>query len=162
MGLPAGPILVAILRLPSCWQDRHDERVPEYLAKVAYAISEEARDIDEAAALVAISKHESGDCIRVQLRYTHSGAYGAFQLENKQHLYPEVSFLGLDYANIHHGAYAARDIWSRTFNCGSTFADRMTSYAGRQCGTDWPSLSARVGTYYFVRSVIEKEMKRYG
>jgi hypothetical protein len=156
----AGPILVAIMSLPGCYKDKRDERVPDHLARVAYALGQETKDVDEAAALATIAYHESRYCLKVQEKYTRSGAYSSWQLEGKRHLYPQP-FVGLDYEPIHNAAYAAVDIWRRTYNCGYSFRDRMTSYAGRACGTNWPTLDARVGTYWYVRSVIVKEIKKH-
>lgn len=150
-----GLVLGAILRLPTCYQDRHDERVFDHLTRIAYAISEEAKDVDEAAALVAIGKHESGFCLAVQDHSTHSSALSSWQLEGKSGKYPGP-FLGLEMESIHNAAHAAVDIYRHSWQCGPTFSDRVTAYAARPCHTIWPSLKAREGTFWFVRSVIAK------
>ncbi len=159
--IPAGPVLAALLSLPSCWADRNDVRLPDHLVRVAYAVAAEARDIDEAAALETIAYHESGNCLRVQERYTHSGAYSAWQLEGKRHLYKQP-FIGLEIEPIQNAVYAASDVWRHSHNCGGSFRDMMTSYAGRPCGKKWPTLDARVNTYWYLRNRMQKEMKKYG
>ncbi len=157
--LIAGIVYAALVSLPGCYADRHDSRVPDFIATEAYAIAAEARDIDEVAALGSIIYHEAANCIRVQTKYTHSGAYSVFQLENKRHLYPQP-FLGLDYPAVHNATYAAVDIWRKTWNCGPGFENRMTSYAGRPCGVKWPTLDKRVSTYWYLRNRLVKEMKK--
>ena len=146
------------MKLPTCYEDRADPRVPDFLATEAYAIAAETRTVDEAAALGSILHHEGGNCIRVQTRYTHSGGYSVFQLEGKRHLYKQP-FLGLDYPAIHNAVYAAVDVWRHTWNCGPTFSDRMTSYAGKPCGIHWATLDARASTFWYLRNVMVKEMK---
>ncbi len=143
------------MELPVCYHDRADARVPNHLARIAYAISAEAKDADEAAAIAAIGKHESGNCLAVQDHYTHSGALSTWQLENKQDKYPGP-FLGLSFDPIRNAAHAAVDVYRHSWQCGPTFADRVTAYAARPCHTDWPSLKEREGTFWFVRSVIAK------
>jgi hypothetical protein len=157
----AGVVYAGLVSLHGCYADRHDSRVPDFIATEAYAIAAEVRDVDEAAALVSILYHESSNCIRVQTKYTRSGAYSVFQLEGKRHLYPQP-FLGIDYVPFHNAVYAAVDVWRHTHNCGHSFRDRMTSYAGRACGTDWPTLSSRVNMYWHLRNIMVKEMKKYG
>jgi hypothetical protein len=155
----SGPILAMIMALPTCYKDRQDLRVPDFLATEAYAIAAEARDVDEAAALGSIMHHEAANCIRVQTKYTHSGAYSVFQLEGKRHLYPQP-FLGLNYNPVHNAVYAAVDTWRHTWNCGPGFANRMTSYAGKPCGVEWKTLRERTNTFWYLRSVLVKEIKK--
>ena len=159
--IPAGPVLIGLMHLHTCYADRHDSRVTDFLATEAYAIAAEVKDVDEAAAIETIIYHESSNCIRVQTHYTHSGAYSVLQLEGKRHLYPQP-FLGLEYEPIHNAVFAAVDVWRHTWNCGPGFANRMTSYAGRQCGTKWPTLDKRVSTFWYLRGIISKEMKKNG
>lgn len=158
MSFPAGPILFAILQLPPCWADRHDSRQFDHLTRVAYAIGEEARDIDEAAALVAIGKNESGLCIAVQDHYTHSGGFSTYQLEGWNGKYPGP-FVGLSYESIHRATYAAVDIWRHSFQYGPGISARLYAYAGQYPGKHWPGVKPRMDTYYFVRGVLAKEMK---
>jgi hypothetical protein len=143
--------------LPTCWADRNDARMPDHLTRIAYAISEEARDADEAAALVSIGKAESGFCIAVQHHYTHSGALSMWQLEKKQDKYPGP-FLGLEYEPIHNAAHAAVDVWRHSHQCGQRPEDMFSAYGARPCGTIWPSLKSRVATYWCARSIIKKAM----
>lgn len=155
----SGPILVALMQLPTCYKDRTDPRVPEFLATEAYAIAAEVRDVDEAAALGSILHHEAANCIKVQTQYTHSGAYSVFQLEGKRHMYQQP-FLGLEYNSIHNAVYAAVDVWRHTWNCGPGFANRMTSYAGKPCGEKWATLDARTNTFWYLRNIMVMEMKK--
>jgi len=157
--IPFGPVFIAITSLNVCYQDRHDARVPDHLVRIAAAVSVEAKDADEAASILAIGRHESANCLRVQDHYTHSGAYSFLQLEGKRHLYPQP-FVGLEYEPIYNAVYAAIDIWRHTWNCGPGFENRMTSYAGRKCGTQWPTLKSRVSTYWHLKNIIVKEMKK--
>ncbi len=161
-----GPVLVAVMKLASCYADRNDERVPDHLARVAYAIGDEARNPEEAAALVTIGKFESGFCIAVQDHYTHSGGYSMFQLEGKGNKYP-TPFTGLDFPSIRRATYAAADVWRHSHNCGQSPNAMFTAYAGRPyCSvyvddaggmvTTWPTLQARVNTYWYVLGIIKK------
>lgn len=157
MIVPAGPILVAMMALPGCYRDRADERVPAHLTRIAYAISEESRSLDEAAYLVAIGKNESNFCIHVQERYTHSGGWSTWQLEGWRGKFPGP-FVGLGFNEIHNAAHAAAYVLRHSHQCGQRPEDIFSAYGGRPCGTIWPSLHNRVSTYWYVRSVIKKEM----
>jgi len=166
--IAAGAILVAVMKLASCYQDRNDERVPDHLARIAYAIGAEARTPEEAAALVTIGKFEGGFCIAVQDHYTHSGGWSTFQLEGKNNKYPGP-LVGLSYESIRRATYAAADVWRHSHQCGQSPWAMFTAYAGRPyCSfyidkngntvTTWPTLDARVNTYWYVLSIIKKEM----
>ncbi len=157
MSVGAGPILLAIWALAGCYQDRNDERVPDHLARIAYAISSEARDVDEAAYLVTIGKNESNFCIGVQEKYTHSGGWSTYQLEGWRGKFPGP-FVGLNYSEIHNATYAAVRVLRHSHQCGHKPEDILTAYAGRECGTIWPTLKTRVATYWYVRATIKKAM----
>lgn len=151
--IPAGAILIAIMHLPVCWADRADARVPGHLARIAYAISEEAKDADEASALISISKNESNNCIAVQDHYTHSGALSMWQLENKQRKY-KGPFLGLEYDPIHNAAHAALDVWRHSGGCPGGVSGKFRVYGGRNCDEPFPSLANRLSVYWFAYGVI--------
>lgn len=153
----AGPILIAILSIAGCYQDRADERVPDHLARIAYAISEESRTLDEAAYLVAIGKNEANFCIAVQEHYTHSGGWSTWQLEGWSGKFPGP-FVGLDYGAIHNAAHAAVSVLRKSHQCGHEPKDIFTGYGGRACGTIWPTLKTRVATYWYARATIKKAM----
>lgn len=149
----------AIKALPSCWADRNDTRVDEYHERLSVAISEETRDISEAAAMVTIAKHEGGLCIGPQEHYTHSGAKSTFQLEGKSHLYPGP-FLGLEYEPIRNATHAAVDVWRHSHGCKvrDPIAGRFSVYAGGgRCGKSWNGLRERVSTYWYVYSILKYE-----
>lgn len=156
--IPAWAILVAIQSLRPCWVERDDPNLLLYHEKVALAISEEAEDVDDAAALISIAKNESGLCQWVQAK-KRGPASSAWQLEGKTRLY-QGPFVGLDYEPIHNAAHAAVDVWHHTGGCGNGIAGHFSVYAGGgRCGKDWPSLRARVSVYWFVYQRITKEIQ---
>jgi hypothetical protein len=151
-------IYAAIIALGACFAERNDPRVPAHLERVAVAVSIEARDFDEAAALLAIAESESAFSIRVQAGPTGSGGLSDWQLEGKTGKYPGP-FVGLELEPIRNAAHAAVSVYRHSWQCGPTFADRATAYAARQCGTEWPTLKARVASFRYARGVMWREAR---
>jgi len=148
-------ILCAILAVGSSWAERNDPRVPAHLERIAVAISEEARDEYEAAALVAISRSESAFSIRVQAGPTGSGALSDWQLEGKSGKFPGP-FVGLKLGPIRNAAHAAIAVWRMSRQCGVGPRNQFTSYAGRPCGIEWPTLETRVARLGYARMVMRR------
>lgn len=142
--------LAAMQALPVCWVERDDSRKPEQYDTIAQAISAEARDDDEAAALITIGYSESTFALRVQTGELKGKASGLWQLEGRG------KFVGFGLADTQRSAHAAVGAWRHSWQCGSTFADRITAYAGRACGTVWPGLETRVARFRYVRWTIAK------
>lgn len=151
-------IFAALAGLPVCWTDRVDERKPQQLQTVAVAVSEVADSVDDAAALLAIAQNESSFSLSVHAGIDRGPGRGLWQLEGqgRRHAGP---FVGLDLAATTNAASVALFAWDHSWNCGKTLADRFTAYAGRPCGVLWPSLKQRVATYWYVRSVMQKEIR---
>jgi len=147
----AKAILVALQALPLCWQDRADPRKPAQYDTIAQAVSAETRDVSEAAEVVALGYSETRFCLRVHEGKWRGKASGPWQVENSG----DLTGLGLD--ETRRSLRAALGIWRRSWQCGPTWADRFTAYAGRGCQTIWPTLEQRVARAKFTRLVIWKE-----
>jgi len=151
-------VFVVMNSFPVCWQDRADERKPEQLHTVAAAIAAASPSPRRAAFLLAISWHESRWCIHV-----HSGAHtgpgrGLFQMEGQERRYPGP-FVGLTPEETGNAAWVASRIIGRSGQCGHSAAAVFTVFAGRACGTSWPTLDARVQTFRFVSARLARALK---
>lgn len=155
----AHAVRIAIVALGTCWSERDDPRLADHLDRISAAVSEEARDDDEAAALLAIARSESAFSIRVQSAPTRSGALSDWQLEGKVGKFPGP-FVGLELEPIRNAAHAAVSVYRHSWQCGPAFADRATAYAARPCGAEWPTLKARVASFRYARIVLRREEQR--
>jgi hypothetical protein len=149
-------VLIALQAFPVCWRERHDARVAQHLERVADSIAAESDSAEDAAALIAIGENESAFSIRVQLGPTGSGALSDWQLEHAERRYPGP-FIGLEPEPIRNAAHAALGIWRHSWQCGPRLADRFTAYAAAKCGSHWPTLGTRVGSYRFARGILARE-----
>ncbi len=147
--LTPNAVLAVILHLTPCYADRAAD-IPTKSAQyvnIATAISVVADgSLDKASKLISKGYNESRFCLAV-----HSGAHrgygrGLYQLEGQSRRYAGP-FVGLDYESTLNATRVASDILDHSYQCGPTPADVFTAYAGRECGTDWKTLQARVRTY---------------
>ncbi len=151
----AEQVLAALLSLAPCYADRN---APEgakatQLAYVARAVASEAGNVDEAAYLVAIAWHESRLCLDVHAGNVRGPGRGLWQIERASRRVPP--FTGLDEVSTRHAAHEALWMVRHSHQCGAGPAAVFTAYAGRACGVKWPTLSARVATWYYVRSLLQ-------
>jgi len=144
----AAIVLAAMHAFPICWPERADPRKVEQYETIARAISDEARDSDEAAALIAIGYSESAFSLRVQSGELKGKASGLWQLEGRG------KFVGLGLDDTTRSAHAALQAWRHSWQCGHSLADRFTAYAAAPCGSTWPTLAKRVERFRFARYTI--------
>lgn len=147
-------ILAALQALPPCWADR---AAPEgakatQLAYISRAIAAEAETVEEAAYLVTIAWHESRLCLDVHAGLSRGHGRGLWQLERGSRREPP--FEGLSEADTRHAAHEALWMVRHSWHCGGAPAARFTAYAGRACGSVWPTLVSRVRTWYWVRGML--------
>jgi len=150
-------VLYAMSSLPVCYADREDPRKPEQMQNLAVAIAQASPTPRRAAFLIAIGYHESRFCLRVQSGEHRGPGRGAWQLEGQSRRY-QGPFIGLTPEETGNAAWVASDIIGRSGQCGTRPADVFTAYAGRACGSSWPTLAARVLTFRFVSYRLERAL----
>lgn len=151
-------VFIAMSVLPTCWTDREDPRKPEQLRNIAHAIAKASPTPRRAALLITIGWHESRFSLRV-----HSGDHpgrgrGIFQLEGQEKRYPGP-FVGLTPEETGNAAWVASTIVGRSTHCGLEPAAVFTAYAGRKCGTTWPTLPERVATFEKVSKRLQRALR---
>ncbi len=150
--LTTAAIILATMQLfPSCWVERHDVRKAEQYETIAQAIAVEARDSDEAAAMVAIGYSESRFAISVHTGARRGPASGLWQLEGRGR------FVGLGLDDTMRSARAALWMWRHSWQCGPAFEQRITAYAGLPCSTRWGGLRIRAERYAIARQSIWRQ-----
>ena len=157
MVVSTAAVLVVMQALPSCWADREDPRKPEQLQNLAAAIAQASPNPLRAAFLVAIGYHESRFCLRVHSGVDTGPGRGIWQLEGQSKRY-QGPFVGLTPEETGNAAWVASQIIGRSAQCGSRPADVFTAFAGRACGTVWPTLADRVRTFWFVSARLHRAM----
>lgn len=155
----AQAIRAAIVALGTCFSERNDSRLADHLDRISIAVSLEARDDAEAAALLVIARSEAAFSIRVQAAPTHSGALSDFQIEARPGRFAGP-LVGLELEPIQNATRAALWYWRHSFACGPTIRDRFSAYHGVAfCGRDWPTLDTRVKRFAYARSVLWRETR---
>ncbi len=171
---PTADVVFAVLRKqPACWRDRNvpPELQYEQYAAIATAIAAASSTPEQAAYLLSIGWHESRWCLDVGSGARRGGdGEGYWQLEGRGHAAGARSGLSVDATKS--AALLASAAVQRSYQCGSTPSQVLTSYAGRPCwqaeawehppddhprschvGLDcvrvegWPTLDSRVKTY---------------
>ncbi len=145
-------LLAVLLSLPVCWADRGvpaNEKASQ-LATIAGAMVEHTSDPTELAYLTSIAYHESRFCLAVHAGRTRGPGRGLFQLEPGSRRRPP--FTGLSADATAHAAGEALWMVRHSHQCGESPEGRFTAYAGRACGTAWPTLRSRVALWYTVRA----------
>jgi hypothetical protein len=154
----AAAILAALVMLPVCWDDRREEARSERLQDVATAIDVAASGDDGLAALlVTVGYHESRFCRSAHAGGRRGRGEGIWQIEAGSRRQRPFSGLGL--AATTHAAGEAAWLLRHSWQCGSGPAARLTAYAGRTCGEDWPTLRERVATYWWALTRLRKAEK---
>lgn len=143
-------VAFALASLPVCAQDLDDPRKPGQLATIAESVAKVSNSDDEAAKLLTLINHESAGCIGVHSGEHRGRGRGLFQVEGKAHRYPGP-LVGLSQAATDNAARVAVTILRKSYQCGPTVRAVFTSYAGRTCGSDWPTLASRARTYHWMR-----------
>jgi hypothetical protein len=151
-------VLYAMSALPVCWADRDDPRKPEQLQNIAAAIAHASPSPRRAVLLIVISYHESRWCLHVHSGQHRGPGRGLFQMEGQEKRYPGP-FVGLSPEETGNAAWVASQIVGRSGQCGRAVADVLTAYAGRRCGTTWPTLAERVRTYRFVSARLHRALR---
>lgn len=158
MVVSSAAVLFAMSGLPQCYVDREDPRKPGQMQSIAEAIAHAAPSPRRAVFLIVIGYHESRFCLRV-----HSGDHpgrgrGLWQLEGQEKRY-QGPFVGLTPEETGNAAWVASAIIGRSTRCGLAPAAVLTAYAGRACGTDWPTLADRVRTFEKVSSRLQRALQ---
>lgn len=146
-------VLALLLRLPVCWQDRHETERTARLETIAEAIAsaanETTRPRDTGAFLVSLAWHESGLCRAVHAGERHGTGEGLWQLVPLSKREPPFS--GLDPESTAHAAGEAAWVVTHSYLCGPSIKSRMIVYitGGSGCPSDWLTAAARVRTYWW-------------
>lgn len=167
-------VAFAIASLPTCWSDRDlpaidkQDQLDTVAVSIVYARSRvkwRGDSLDFYAMMGAIGYQESRFCSDIHAGNCPPGrcgggqAFGLFQVEPKRRA-DGLSLVGLDQDSTNRSAVAAAAVLSRSWQCGSGPRGWFTSYAGRACGKAWPTIEARVRTFYRLREVIRREMAK--
>lgn len=149
-------MLAALQALPGCWADRHAPEGAKATqhAYISRAIAAKAETVDEAAYLVTIAYHESRICLNTHAGLARGRGRGLWQIECASRRLPP--FEGLSYEATEHAAGEALWMIRHSWQCGNQPKDRFTAYAGRACGVSWPTMAARVRTWYWVRGMLDE------
>lgn len=166
-------ISTALSALPPCWTDRDipaldkQDQTDTIAASIVYArqhVKWRGSDVDFYATLASIGYHESRYCTSVHAgncppgRCGGGAAFGVWQVEPKRRE-DGLSLVGLDQDSTNRSALAAATVLSRSWQCGSGPRGMFTAYAGRACGSRWPTLEERVRTFARLRAAIQREMR---
>lgn len=145
---PVTAILTILLALPICWQDRAEPDHGLRMARIARAIA--AQSVDVRAQLIVVGYYESRFCEAVHAGRKGTGrAAGLWQIERGSRRPGPYS--GLSDGETLAAAESAAWLLEHSHRCGHTDAAILTAYAGAPCGSDWPTLSARVKLLRWVR-----------
>src|SRR4051812_39014835 len=129
MGVSAAAITALLLELSTCYAERNDPARVEHLTLQAEAIAAVSASPDEAAALVAIAKHEGNFCWSVATGRIKGGpGEGPWQLEPGSHR--KRPYSGSDLPSLSHAAGEALWLWRHSWQCGPSPAARFRAYAG--------------------------------
>lgn len=157
-------VLAALNAQPACWRDRHADQevkqaqyswIAEAIATAANATRDDYEARERAAYLIAIGYQESRWCLDVHKGLRRTGyAHGLWQLEGADKL-GRGPLEGLSREATINAARVASEAIDVNEQCGSNPAARITAYAGRVCGADWPTLRARVSGYVWALRGLE-------
>lgn len=159
--ISAAQVLAVLLELTPCWADRHRppaeeaQRLEVIATGVSVASNETTRPIDTAAMLIALGYHESKLC-----HATHAGTVkggdgeGLWQLEpGSRRVRP---FSGLSLEATTHAATQAAWLVRHSYSCGTSPRARFTQIGFGSCpGRGWPTLEARVRTYWWAFGLLQ-------
>jgi hypothetical protein len=151
--IPAWAVYVSIIASGPCWAERGPAQL-DHLERVAVAVSEEADDVDEVAALVAIGRSESAFAMSVQAN-SRGPALSDWQLEGHSGLPGPFWGLGLD--RVQNAVHAALYVWRHSWQCGPRLEDRFRAY-GRGVCAPMPGIAVRVQRFWAARAVMTKEL----
>lgn len=155
---PAAVLYAMSALPPGCWQDKGDPRKPEQLENIAHAIAKASPTPRRAVFLITIAHWESRLCLHVHSGEHRGRGRGLWQLEGQEKRYPGP-FVGLTPEETGNAAWVASKIIGRMVHCGLEPAAVFTAYAGRKCGTDWPTLAERVVTFEKVQKKLRRALK---